>query len=281
MLALQPSPNASSSSVHVPKYRRPMIEPEPDTTSWLDKPTSCLDLTLSAGSGVGIKAQHMSSGIPDELVVDTCNLQDEFRGASLIPGRRGAFLGKGATARVKVMYKRGTRDAFAVKEFHKRNADQPDDVHERRVKCEFLLAQSLVHPNIIKTLRLCTHKGKWNCVMEYCSKGDLYDCVTKHKLTRKGSMCFFKQLLQGVSYLHRNGIAHRDIKPENLLLSPEGQIKIIDFGLSKVFRKKPVDVIRKCKPGVCGSRPWIAPEVLEEKGICPSSVNHTLLTVDR
>jgi protein-serine/threonine kinase len=75
--------------------------------------------------------------------------------------------------------------------------------------------------------------------------------------------CCFKQLLDGVQYLHSVGVAHRDIKPENLLLSGNC-LKITDFGVSDVvqmtWEKK-----RHLSEGVYGSEPYIAPEIWLEK----------------
>ena len=118
--------------------------------------------------------------------------------------------------------------------------------------------------------------------MEYCSHGELFSLVKKNYFQQKDSLCLFKQLVQGVAYLHRNGIAHRDIKLENLLLSNEGYLKITDFGVSEVFSGlhpglrstnrecgKELGEIRKCAPGICGSLPYIAPEVLAKKGMSP------------
>lgn len=47
---------------------------------------------------------------------------------------------------------------------------------------------------------------------------------------------YFTQLLSGVEYLHRRGVAHRDLKPENLLLDEHENIKISDFGMATMFR---------------------------------------------
>ena len=47
---------------------------------------------------------------------------------------------------------------------------------------------------------------------------------------------FFKQIISGLAYLHRKGVAHRDIKPENLLLDEDEVIKISDFGMATIFR---------------------------------------------
>ncbi|XP_048588544.1 serine/threonine-protein kinase Chk1 isoform X2 [Nematostella vectensis] len=70
---------------------------------------------------------------------------------------------------------------------------------------------------------------------------------------------YFKQLLAGVEYLHRQGVTHRDIKPENLLLDADDNLKITDFGFATVFRHKGRErLLGKC----CGTPPYVAPEVL-------------------
>lgn len=240
--------------------------------------------SITASAGVGHKARRMSTSVPDDFVVDTCKLNDEYASASLIPGKRSKEVGKGATATVRVMYKKNAPKTaqYAVKEFRKRNENEDEAEYERKVKSEFSIAHSANHPNIVETVRLCTRSGRWNHVMEYCSQGDLFALVQKDYLKQEDKLCLFKQLLRGVAYLHRNGIAHRDIKLENLLLNDKGHLKITDFGVSDVFsglhpgmrstngqcgQRMDDGKIRKCSPGVCGSLPYIAPEVLAKKGM--------------
>jgi serine/threonine protein kinase len=166
-----------------------------------------------------------------------------------------------------------------VKEFRKRGQKEDKEEYVKKVKSEFSIANSLHHPNIVETFRLCTHGDRWNHVMEYCSYGELFSLVQKNYLTTQDNLCFFKQVVRGVGYLHDKGIAHRDIKLENLLLSDDGYIKITDFGVSEVFSGihpglrsaggvcgKEMNGARLCSPGICGSLPYIAPEVLAKKG---------------
>ena len=47
---------------------------------------------------------------------------------------------------------------------------------------------------------------------------------------------YFAQIVSGLEYLHRLGIAHRDIKPENMLLDVQNRLKIVDFGLSNMYK---------------------------------------------
>jgi protein-serine/threonine kinase len=241
------------------------------------------DMSIPADSGVGLKARRMSASLPDDFYVKTCELSDEFVSASRLPGRRGREIGKGATATVRIMRRKGfpREIQYAVKEFRKRSRNESKTEYEKKVKSEFSIGNSLHHPNIVKTVRLCYHAGRWNHVMEYCTHGDLFSLIQRNYLQRDDNLCLFKQLLHGVAYLHENGIAHRDIKLENLLLSSKGHLKIADFGVSEVFKGthpglrsaggacgKGVGEVRKCSPGICGSLPYISPEVLAKAGIC-------------
>ena len=71
--------------------------------------------------------------------------------------------------------------------------------------------------------------------MEHCSGGDLFDhIVDRGHLTEEEAARLFSQILDVLEYIHSQGICHRDVKPENMLLDSEGNLKIIDFGLSAV-----------------------------------------------
>jgi protein-serine/threonine kinase len=84
------------------------------------------------------------------------------------------------------------------------------------------------------------------------------------RMTEIEKACCFKQLIQGLAYLHSMGVAHRDIKPENLLLTMDGKLKITDFGVSDVYRF-PWESKGRQSRGLVGSEPYIAPEAFEEK----------------
>ncbi len=227
--------------------------------------------------------------------MDVVELHDEYASGSIVPGRRGKLLGKGSTATVKLMVRKGasTDGVFAVKEFRKKGQHESEEEYIKKVKSEYTIAKSLHHPNIVESVRLCTHGGRWNHVMEFCSQGEIYTLVQKNYLTLDDNLCLFKQLLRAVAYLHFHGIAHRDIKLENLLMNNEGHLKITDFGVSEVFcgehpgiikdqmiSKEETDECRLSAPGICGSLPYIAPEVIDKNGKTPSHmINEPALTI--
>ncbi|KAJ3501306.1 hypothetical protein NM208_g16962 [Fusarium decemcellulare] len=225
----------------------------------------------------------MSLSLPDDFAVDVAELQSEFEYQRKFLGRHGKHLGKGAASKVTLMMRKGCpEELYAVKEFRGKSHRESQQDYENKIKSEFSIAKSLHHPNIVETFRLCTDHSRWNHVMEYCSEGDLFSLVQKGHLKgedrKKDRLCLFKQLIQGVAYLHANGIAHRDIKLENLLITKDSKLKITDFGVSEVFSGthpglreaggqcgRNMGDIRLCSPGICGSEPYIAPEVLAKK----------------
>ncbi|RYF32589.1 MAG: hypothetical protein EOO38_30830, partial [Cytophagaceae bacterium] len=64
-----------------------------------EKPTAGMLNTFSkpANEGVGMKARRLSLNLPDEFIIDWCDIDKEFKSSSLMPGKRGKILGKGAT----------------------------------------------------------------------------------------------------------------------------------------------------------------------------------------
>ncbi|GAB7362786.1 hypothetical protein MBLNU230_g3090t1 [Neophaeotheca triangularis] len=236
-----------------------------------------------ANTGVGSKARRLSVDIPDELQVDECQLNDHF---SVLARTGKKTIGEGGAAMVQLMKSKTAGDGkykdklFAVKEFRPWEKDEEsEEDYVRKIKSEYAISKSLDHPNIVETFRLCTSDKRWFHVMEYCEPGDLHDLIGKQYFKPVDRNCMFKQLLRGVDYLHSHGIAHRDLKSENLLLSKDGCVKIADFGTGEVFtgvhpglrrcrKQSACDDkcdIKLCAPGLCGSRPYMAPEIIEHK----------------
>ena len=93
--------------------------------------------------------------------------------------------------------------------------------------------------------------------------GDLFDKIEADVGVGEDIAHFyFSQLISAVGYMHSRNVAHRDIKPENILLS-DGNLKLADFGLAVLFghngQRKPCTT-------VCGSPPYMAPEVVPQGG---------------
>ncbi|XP_014810891.1 PREDICTED: NUAK family SNF1-like kinase 2 [Calidris pugnax] len=132
--------------------------------------------------------------------------------------------------------------------------DEQDLVHIRR---EIEIMSSLNHPHIIAVHEVFENSSKIVIVMEYASKGDLYDYISeRQRLTEQEARHFFRQVVSAVYYCHKNGIVHRDLKLENILLDANGNIKIADFGLSNVYQQD------KLLQTYCGSPLYASPEII-------------------
>lgn len=117
------------------------------------------------------------------------------------------------------------------------------------------------HPSVVKLFETFETGRHILLVMELCAGGDLLNYVRKRrKLTEVSAKLIFKQIIEGLGYIHSKSILHRDIKLDNILLDGKGKVKIADFGVSKSVRKG--EVMRE----QCGTPAYIAPEIIRDKG---------------
>jgi len=96
---------------------------------------------------------------------------------------------------------------------------------------ERILRDSSTHPgrlNVVNALSFEDDENDHWLVLEHCERGDLLDHCRDLDLQR--AKHFFRQMLQGVAYLHHIGIAHRDLSPENVFITKDDICKIGDFG---------------------------------------------------
>jgi serine/threonine protein kinase len=171
-------------------------------------------------------------------------------------------IGKGATAVVRLAHKwdRTEEKLYAVKEFRKRRKNESEREYVKKLTAEFCISSTLHHVNIVETVDLVQDENQhWCEVMEFCPGGDLYAAIKKGGMSPSEVECCFKQILNGVGYLHSQGVAHRDLKPENLFFDTKGHLKIGDYGASTVYRL-PWEATIHMSTGLCGSEPYIAPE---------------------
>lgn len=97
----------------------------------------------------------------------------------------------------------------------------------------------LDHPNIVNVYNVGKEKGYYFIVMSFIEGQTLSMMLKKNKILPIGLVLdLFEGVLLGLDAAHAKGIIHRDIKPSNILINPQGQPKVVDFGIAKKWIKK-------------------------------------------
>ena len=181
----------------------------------------------------------------------------------VIKGKKDTYnitetIGKGTFGKVKLAYSiKNPKIKYACKILEKSNITEEDDL--RRCLREMSILLQMDHPNVIKTYEIISDSMRYYIIMEYCSKGELFDLIVKEShFSEEKSALFFYQIISGVEYIHSKKICHRDLKPENLLLNSDEELKIIDFGLSN-YKTKENNYVLKTP---CGSPCYASPEMI-------------------
>ena len=104
----------------------------------------------------------------------------------------------------------------------------------RRFEQEARAAGALDHTNIVGVHDIGTHEGAPYVVMEYLEGETLRHKLKGGPVPLKRALDYALQIAHGLTAAHEKGIIHRDIKPENLLITTNGQVKILDFGVAKL-----------------------------------------------
>lgn len=150
------------------------------------------------------------------------------------------ILGHGTSAVVRRVVDRKSGQVYAMKIIKKRLQTK-----KKFIKREVEILQKIDHPNVIKYANIIDGRKHLYIVLEYVSGGDLFDRITKGRLSERTACLYFTQILKAVQYLHSLGIAHRDMKPENILLTTNKEIKVTDFGLAN-FAKDNAKMMTVC-----------------------------------
>ena len=105
-----------------------------------------------------------------------------------------------------------------------------------RFRNEAKLMASLDHPNITKVIDFDEQPQQLSIVMEFLNGEDLDQKIKRNgPLSEKEISDIFSQTLSAFQYAHEKGIVHRDIKPSNIFILSNGHVKILDFGIAKLF----------------------------------------------
>jgi eukaryotic-like serine/threonine-protein kinase len=147
---------------------------------------------------------------------------------------------------------------------------QQDERDRRRFLREAQQASALNHPNVAGIYDVIEEEGEVFLIMEYVEGTPLRSVLQAHKDYVPDE--FFRiatQGLEGVNAAHEKGILHGDIKPENIMITPQGRVKVLDFGVARRFSMGEATdatvTVNTLSGAISGTPAYMAPEVLMQK----------------
>jgi len=180
-------------------------------------------------------------------------------------------LGSGSYGKVYRVQNKITKEFRACKELSKKKIADID-----KFNLEISIMSKCDHPSIINSYEIYEDQRHIYLIMEECTGGELFDRILSRiengkMYSEKEAAIIFKQMMNAVAYCHSQGICHRDLKPENILFLTKDEnspIKVIDFGLSKIFgEKSPIEKgkkqVKKDMNTRVGTAYYVSPEVLQ------------------
>ncbi|XP_057965336.1 mitogen-activated protein kinase kinase kinase 3 isoform X1 [Malania oleifera] len=208
-------------------------------------PTSPTALPSSRGSGVAENANY-----------------------TLSKWKKGRLLGRGTFGHVYLGFNSENGQMCAIKEVRVVSDDQTSKECLKQLNQEITLLSQLSHPNIVQYYGSELGEEALSVYLEYVSGGSIHKLLQEYGPFKEPVIQnYTRQIISGLAYLHGRNTVHRDIKGANILVDPNGEIKLADFGMAKH--------ITACSSMLSfkGSPYWMAPEVV-------MNTNGYSLTVD-
>ena len=115
------------------------------------------------------------------------------------------------------------------------NAELNDPEVAKRFRSEAITVARLSHPGIATIYELFEHGSEWLMVMEFVRGETLENMIARMgPLSAQRAAEFCMQALAALAHAHSMGVVHRDLKPANLMVTENGTIKVMDFGIARV-----------------------------------------------
>ncbi|HSK76758.1 MAG TPA: serine/threonine-protein kinase, partial [Thermoanaerobaculia bacterium] len=142
-------------------------------------------------------------------------------------------LGGGGMGEVFLVYDPRLDRQVAIKRI--RAGSAPGSEPRVRFLREARVAAALSHPALVQVFDLLSEDGLDHIVMEYVPGSTLRQALADGPFSLADGLAVALPVAQGLAYAHERGVVHRDLKTENVLLSPDGRVKIADFGIARLL----------------------------------------------
>ncbi|KAI9068034.1 kinase [Trametes sanguinea] len=147
------------------------------------------------------------------------------------------FIGAGSFGSVYLAINLDSNTLMAVKEIKFQETAGLTNLYSH-IRDELNVMEMLHHPNVVEYYGIEVHRDKVYIFEEYCQGGSLAQLLEHGRIEDENILQVYTlQMLEGLAYLHSQGVVHRDIKPDNILLDHMGVIKYVDFGAAKIIAK--------------------------------------------
>jgi serine/threonine protein kinase len=172
-------------------------------------------------------------------------------------------IGEGGMAKVYLAYHHRFKCDVAVKVLNK-EFFYNDHVRNRFLDEARKLYQ-LNHPKIIRVTQIIEEVDEVAFVMEYINGQTIKEFIdSKEKISATEIIGLYEQMLDALIYVHQQNIVHRDIKPSNFMITPEENIKLLDFGISKNSSKNNSDYTGTSANSQMGTPMYMSPEQIDD-----------------
>src|SRR6187397_368233 len=146
-----------------------------------------------------------------------------------------------------------------------------DEDRRRRFVQEARSASALNHPNIVTIHEIDEEHGLTFIAIELIEGTPLDQVIAAGPLSIETALNYARQIAAALEVAHASGIVHRDIKPANIMVTRDGRIKVLDFGLAKLVERAPADATMSAvatRAGiVMGTAAYMSPEQAEGKPV--------------
>ncbi|QCD84834.1 mitogen-activated protein kinase kinase kinase [Vigna unguiculata] len=171
--------------------------------------------------------------------------------------RKGKLLGRGTFGHVYLGFNSENGQMCAIKEVKVVSDDQTSRECLKQLNQEINLLNQLSHPNIVQYYGSELVEESLSVYLEFVSGGSIQKLLQEYgPFTEPVIQNYTRQIVSGLAYLHARNTVHRDIKGANILVDPNGEIKLADFGMAKHINSSASMLSFK------GSPYWMAPEVV-------------------
>ncbi|XP_056167561.1 mitogen-activated protein kinase kinase 5-like [Syzygium oleosum] len=251
------TPNSSSSRGGRPRRRPDLTLPLPQRDPALAvplplPPSSSAPSTSNhhngSGGGGGSVGNHLNNAFPPPAAAAAGAAQQQQHQMHFSELERVNRIGSGSGGTVYKVVHRPTGRPYALKVIYGNH----DEAVRRQICREIEILRDVDNPNVVKCHDMYDHGGEIQVLLEFMDGGSLEGI---HVGNESHLSHLTYQILSGLAYLHRRKIVHRDIKPSNLLVNSRKQVKIADFGVSRILSQ----TMDPCNSSV-GTIAYMSPE---------------------